>query len=796
MSIPSRAPGGFPVAVTGLGAVTPFGIGREALWQGLLSGEDAFGRITLFDPSAHRTEVGCEVPQLPETAPRRIQADLLSRVDCFGLAAAREALEQAGLLDHETGGSLSGDRTGLIGATASGNILGLETFFRQRFAGTETENARLLLNSFCLSSLTDNLAAELLISGPRQTLATVCSSSGLALAAAFEILNSGRADRVLVVGAETLCQVTHAGFNNLRSVAPDCCRPFDVSRQGLILGEGAGALLLENQESLHERGATAMAWLLGYGLATDSHHFTAPDPSGEAVAAVVQETLTRSGLQAMDIDYVNAHGTGTQLNDRAEMLGLNLAFGHGADHVALSSCKSMIGHLLGAASIVEAIGTILALERDAAPPSANLQQPELENGCQILTEPALGRGLDLALSNSFAFGGSNISLAFSRTEKAVARSRPQPVLDSAPAVTGVGLVSPFGLGRKPFRQGLEQGRSGLSLLSPFGEAWSSLSGGLVDTDLVREAVPASRRRHLNRQGMFLSLAIEEAMEQAGLRAGELGSAQMAYGSAFGCSGSVHEFYTQILAKGPKLALPQHFMLSVTNAPAALAAQSLGLKGPVWVFVSGEVSFETALHWACDLIQAGRTDRALVCAAEELNTSILDIHKALGFFSRPHQPGFTLGEGAVCLILEKAGAAARRGASILGEVTAWHSVQDCSCGPQTYASQPDGLLEAAAACLVGSANQPERLACFAPDNGIVAPGGLPERLAGIVADRVEISQWRALRRDLGDSGLAGGFGIASALLPEIWPALTGGLVLSSSRGGLQAATRLSRNRSQS
>jgi 3-oxoacyl-[acyl-carrier-protein] synthase II len=778
------------VVITGMGAVSPFGLGCDALWHGLTHGRNAFERISLFDPTGHRTEIGAEVEQLPDIAPARLRAGLLSRVDRLGLAAAQEALMQANLLDPDSGQTQDQVDLGLIGATAAGNILGLEEFFQHRFLGTDCD-AEPLLSSFHLSSLADILAAEFRIRGPRRTLATVCSSSGLALAAAFELLSSGACRRVLVVGAETLSRVTHAGFNNLRSVAADCCRPFDSSRQGLILGEGAGGLVLETADSAAERGAEPLCSLRGYGLATDSHHFTAPDPTGTAVKQVLSQALHRAGLQPSDIDYINAHGTGTQLNDKAEILGLNAALGERVGQVFASSCKSMLGHLLGAASIVEALATILALRHDTVPPTANLEQPEFEDGPLLPTQATGGHGLCCALSNSFAFGGSNVSLAFCRQVPQAEVRCDRENRHVQPAITGLGLVSPYGIGREAFLEGLNRDLSGLSNLSRLGSEWSGLLGGLVDMDTLRQAIPASRRRHLNRQGMFLSLSLEQALEQSGLDRDGLKAAQMAYGTAFGCSGSVHEFYTQLLDKGPKLALPQHFMLSVTNAPAAMAAQWLGLTGPVWVFVGGEASFESALHWACDMIAVGRTGTALVCAAEEVNASIVDIHKSLGFFCPEATPGFSLGEGAICLVLEHPELAAARKAPVLGHVAGWRTEQDCGCRPQSYTPEPDGLLQAARHCLQAADRPADGLVCFGPANGTKPLHRVDRQVMEALANEAWIFPADPLRTRLGESGLGGGFAAAAGLLASRPPDRGGSLILSSARGGVQAATIISR-----
>ncbi|NDY43123.1 hypothetical protein G3N55_09755, partial [Dissulfurirhabdus thermomarina] len=622
---------GAATVVAGLGAVSPLGAGRAALWAGAAAGRAAFGPIRLFDTTGHRTGAASEVTAPPEPPRRRLPAAELSRADRFALAAAAEALSDAGLLDPETGLAADPDM-GIVVGTAAGGILGLEAFFRARFEGRVPEHPRRMLASFALSAVAANLAREFGIRGPRLTTATVCSSSGLALAAAHELLRWGAAARVLVVGAEGLSEVTHAGFNSLRAVAPDRCRPFDRDRRGLVLGEGAGAVVLERRPA-----RPGEVVLRGYGLTTDLHHFTAPEPKGEAVAATLRAALDSAGLGPADVDYVNAHGTGTPLNDAAEARGIAAVLGK----VPVSSSKSVFGHALGAASALEALVTARALREETVPPTAGLEAPDPAcAGLDLVRGEARRAPLRHALSNSFAFGGSNVALAFSREAGAEAA----PASAGRPVITGMGAVSPFGPGVGPLAEALREGRTGLRDLAAFGAEWGGFLGGAVDLEAVKGRVPPARRRHLNRMGLFLEAAVDEALASAGIEPRGLGPVPLVYGSAFGCAGNVHGFFTTLLAEGPRAASPQDFKLSVTNAPAALAAQRLGIHGPVWVFSADEASWEAALHWGCDLVRRGGARRVVVAAAEELGDAILAIHRALGFVAPGPGPGYRLGEG--------------------------------------------------------------------------------------------------------------------------------------------------------
>lgn len=763
-------------AITGLGVVSAIGADAEAFWRNLIQGMDGFGAITVFDASPHRTQRAAEVTALPQRPLRRLDRGVLSRGDVFGLAAARQALCQAGLLD-DGGRVRDGERTALIAATSAGGILGLEAFFRHRFEGSEFD-APALLTSFTLSALATNLALEFDISGFRTTLATVCSSSGLALAAGLDVLRRNQADRVLVVGAESLCQVTHAGFNALRSIDPELCRPFDAARKGLILGEGAGAIVLERPDRVDGHSTKPLAYLAGYGLTTDVHHFTAPDPTGDAAATAMRLALEDAGQQPAEIDYLNAHGTGTPLNDAAEAQGVVSLFGSDPAHLTISSSKSMLGHLLGAASIVEAVATVLAMNHAVCPPTAHLKTPEPDLGLDLAPE-ACAKPVRHALSNSFAFGGSDISVAFADAPREDLEIEAASE-NSAPgvAVTGVGMVSPFGMGRDALVQGLEIGSSGLSSLESIDPRWAGLRGGLVDMAPVRAAIPPAKRRHLNRPAMLLRTAVREALDHAGLTPESLANAGMTFGTAYGCSGSVHQFYNGILADGPRNVLPPSFILSVTNAPAALEAQQLKLSGPVWVFVADEASFDAGLAWGADMIRDGQAAIVLVTAADEISPAILDIHEALGFFA---DNPLALGEGAVCMVLESEAHAAERGASILGRALATAQRSAAGCGPQQY-PQDVAPLAAAAKDVLKHRNNPDDLFIFGRDlQTLMKP---LDALCGQAA-------WADPGALLGASGAASGMCLAYGLLSRSVPA--GHILnLTASRGGIMAAALLEKS----
>lgn len=759
-------------AIIGMGAITPAGLGVSAFSKALFAGQSQFRDISIFDTTGHRTQVAAELI-LPDYQPHRLYTELLGRTDILGLVAAQEALAQAGLLDGE-GRVTAGGKTALVCSTAGGAILGLEAFFRHRHYGQSCQ-ARQLLTSFCLSALATNIAKEFQINGPRTTTATVCSSSGVAMAVALEMLRArAELDYVLVAASEALSEVTHGGFNALRSVASDSCRPFAKDRQGLVLGEAGCALVLCRPG----RAEKERACFAGYGLSTDLYHFTAPDPKGEAIRSTLAEAMADGIVLPGDIDYINCHGTGTPKNDEAEVQGIKNALGERSREISLSSTKSMFGHTLGSASLLEAIATVLAIEKNEAPPTAHLheQDPEFDlNFTPLVSQKAT---IKTALSNSFAFGGSNISLVLKdccsqdRTDKQRRGSRA--------VISGIGIVSPLGVGCRAMAEALARGASGLATLAGFGDQWQAYLGGIVDVAAVKECIEPRRRRRLNRLGSFLTVAVNEAIKQAGLKADDLDTAHLAYGSAFGCSSNVHNFYTQLLNQGATAASPQDFMLSVTNAPAALVAQDLGVRGPVWVFVEDEVSWEASLHWAVQLIETGKARQVIVAGADEISDSIIAIHGALGFLD---QPGYHLGEGAVAMVVEAEEEAINRVVTPLGIVQNCSTTQDMSCDPMTFTRDSAMIVESAQACLNGA--DVNAVTLFGPENGFV-DGVAQAAIQGIFS--VDIEKF-AIRSLLGDSGLAGGLALAAGLISGQGSSHV--MTISTARGGVQASTLVER-----
>lgn len=406
---PTSSEAGRRVVVTGCGMVTPLGLGMTLNSEGFRSGQIAFRPVTNFDVSRQRVRTAAVVDlpdELPVTSLAPRQARRLDRAGQMLLWAAHEATQQAKWEKHPTASFV-------VGTTGGGMSLG-ETYFRTalreplacrgqptRSLGYQAPRQAALVAQACG------------LAGPVNVIANACASGANAIGHAWEQVRSGRADRALAAGYDGIGQLIFAGFDSLQALSPTQCRPFDAQRDGLALGEGAAALALETLEAAQARGATILAELVGYGAATDVHHLTQPHPNGDAAVASMSEACRSAGLGPGDIDYVNAHGTGTPLNDSAEAAAITRWAGARAATLPVSSTKAGIGHLLGAAGAVEAAICLLALRGQWLPPMLATRTPDAACAFPLVTQPAAAR-LTHVMTNSFGFGGANATLIFRR----------------------------------------------------------------------------------------------------------------------------------------------------------------------------------------------------------------------------------------------------------------------------------------------------------------------------------------------------------------------------------------------
>lgn len=595
-SIPPARARPADVAITGLGVVSSLGIGCDALWAALAAGRDGIRPVDRFSTEEFGVHLAALVPGFATPSGR-------AAID-FASIAAREAWAEARLADA----GLDPRRIAVVLGTS---------------LGSHEEG---------LHRITELVADALGAGGPRLTVSVACTSSTNALGIARDLLASGAADAVLAGGTDVLTDELFAGFHALGVLSREACAPFSEP-PGTTLGEGAGFAVLERWEAPARRGVAPLAALLGYGLSADAFHATAPDPSGAGVARALRAALEDAGLAPGDVGYVNAHGTGTESNDAAEWRGIRAALGPAGDAVPVSSSKSFLGHAQGAAGILEAICTILALRRGAVPPTRNFKDPRP----RCPPDPVGGdrprrHAWRYGVSLNAAFGGANAAVALG------AARAPAPRLAERRDVfvTGAAAVGPHG-------------SQGAALDAVF-EARSG-SGGRVPPFRLDAIVRGADARGLDLSSSYVAAAAALALAEAGGL--PRGSARERTGIVLGARrispGAAREHRASIAARGLGRLSASAFSRMILNGPAGASARLLGLKGPTSTLAAGDGAGLVAIAYAAELLAWQRAADALVAGGvDELDAD---------------EDAAARGEGAGCLVLSSS--AAPGGARLAG-----------------------------------------------------------------------------------------------------------------------------------
>ena len=407
------------VVITGLGAITPIGTGKGAFWDALMKGRNGIGRITHFDPTDYTAQIAGEVKDFDPTAYiDKKESKRMDRYAQFAVAAAKLAIEDAKLdLDAE-----DHDRIGTYIGTGIGGIRTMHVSYQKLF-----EKGPSRISPFFIPMMIANLAAGQVaitfkLHGPSSCIVTACASGTNSIGDAFRLIQQGEADVMLAGGTEAaVSEAAVAGFAAMKALCSDhnddpahASRPFDKNRSGFVMGEGAGLLVLESLEHAKARSAHIYAELVGYGTNSDAYHVTSPAPGGAYQAKCMKLALDDAGLAPAEVDYVNAHGTSTHLNDEGETLAIKKIWGEAAKDVSVSSIKSMTGHLLGAAGGIEAVATALAVEKDMLPPTMNYETPDEGLDLDYVPNKAKAKKVRAAISNNFGFGGHNACIVMKK----------------------------------------------------------------------------------------------------------------------------------------------------------------------------------------------------------------------------------------------------------------------------------------------------------------------------------------------------------------------------------------------
>jgi 3-oxoacyl-[acyl-carrier-protein] synthase II len=393
------------VAITGVGVFCSTGKNAEDFLQSLRNGKTGIGPISLFDTSKYPCKIGAEIRGYqPEKFFGKKELRKISRTDQFALIASEEAVKASEIHSYPS------EEVGVCLGAGAGGMFEAETYHREVLVKGKSKPS--LIWPFIPSFTTDRVAERFGFSGPKFTITTACSSSATAIGYGADLIRSGKSKVALCGGSEALSELTFGGFNSLKAMDPSPCKPFDRKRAGMSLGEGAGILILEDFDEALKRGVKIYAEFLGYGIGGEAYHITAPEPTGMSEARIMREALEEAEIDPSKVDYINAHGTGTPLNDKVESLSIKNVFKERAYSIPVSSIKSMVGHCLGSAGAIEAIASILSMVHQFIPPTVNHQEGDEDCDLDYVSEKSREKRVEIVLSNSFAFGGNCTTLVF------------------------------------------------------------------------------------------------------------------------------------------------------------------------------------------------------------------------------------------------------------------------------------------------------------------------------------------------------------------------------------------------
>ncbi|KOP63640.1 3-oxoacyl-[acyl-carrier-protein] synthase, KASII (plasmid) [Priestia megaterium] len=665
------------IAVTGIGILSALGNNQYEFWDNIQSGKTGIREMVQLDSSELLTNYAGEVRNLsPEKMMTQEEIEETERCTQLSFLAASEALKQADI----PAGFYNTFKQGVILGTSLGGIPNGEKFHKQWIReGYEHTDPNLLL-SYPLHTAADFLSVRFNLKGPKVAISTACSAGSNAIGYGIELIKSGKADMLIVGGADPLSMLSLAGFNSLKALSDEPCSPYSQSK-GITLAEGAGVLILERLDRVKDRGGKILSLVTGFGLTSDAYHPTAPNPGGAGAFKSMQMALERSNITSQDIDYVNGHGTGTRANDSAETTALKNLFSNTDKNVPVSSTKSMIGHTLGAAGAVEGITCVLSLMKQTAPPTISFTN----NPYNMDFIPNVSRpmAINTVLSNSFAFGGNNASLIFKKYEEEKQQTEVLSEIKQKVLITGIGCVQPLGIGKDELWESIEKGNSAINPIDFEKEKYIGKLGASVSEKKYLKYINPSLIRRLDLLGKLSLASSKMALNDSGIKINRDNSDKIAviYGTSSGPLQTVEDIHRTIVVDGVKKVNPSQFPNTVMNAAAGHICSTFQIKGPSTTICTGNVAGSQSITYAYHMINEGLIDAALVVVADEYTETIHAGYDRLGVLGNAPYPferdsdGMALSCGSTALFLESEKHAKERKASVYGQIKGYGITSD-------------------------------------------------------------------------------------------------------------------------
>lgn len=716
-----------PVVVA-VGAVTSQGRGAETTWEGVRGGNVAIRPVQRLSTVGLRTDIAGEVAPLSRPRDRAGYPEGYDdpALD-FALVAAEEAMASAADL------GIAPERWGLVLGTCNAGLLSAEQWYLDERAGREGKGEALAYST--PQGLAEAVAGAHSIRGPVLSLNTACAAGANAVGYAAELISDGRADAVLTGGTDALSDVLFAGFNSLESLSPEPAKPYSADRRGLSLGEGAAMMVLVREDLAERLGLEVLAQFAGLGLSADGYHPTAPEPEGLGAARAIQEALRQAGVAPSEVGYLNSHGTGTAKNDPAETAAMRRALGEDLDQIWVSSTKSMIGHLLGAAGASEAMVTVKALQTQTAPPTAGLLAPDPVCDLRHVPIEAQPMETNAAICNNFAFGGANASLVLTRDHE----DTRLPVTDRRVVITGLGAVTSAGETVAELESAVASGSAS------FTEVEGQQVGLFAATG--KEQLAPRVRRRMDRLAIGSVVAAQAALEQAGHVADE--RTGIILGTEIGPMDVMERFAQPLFDEDPSAANPALFPNTVYNAAAGQVAMNLGCVGPTTTLTAGRTAGALTLTMGAQEIRRGRAEAILGTSAEALTPTVVCGLRDLGLFNGGD---WHAAEGAASVLIEDRDAALARAATPLAELLGSGMASD-GLGVGSISASGEGLERAVRDGLERARVSPEDVLNVWVD--LKGAPGADAAAESALARVLPTARLRASRPVLGDAFAVGG-----------------------------------------
>ena len=636
------------VVITGLGLTCAIGGSADECFDNALAGKVGIKEVKSVEHSECYAHIGGEYNEF-------VTPEGEDRASALCIKAAKEAVADSGL-------DVSADpsRVSVVVGSCVGGAVSIEKFYRDYVADPDKASGEDVLK-MPISAIANNVALEFGAQGAVDNVANACAAGTMSISIAADLIRSGKADAVIAGGSDPMSSLAFSGFHALHALDSEPCRPFNKSK-GIALGEGAGILIVESYEHAKARGAKVYCEVLGSGVSSDAHHITAPAPDGEGMQAAMERSIANSGIKASDVDYINAHGTGTPLNDSSELGAMLRVFGD-EGKVSCSTTKSMVGHCLGAAGSVEAVMCVKAIERGIVPPTAGYTDEDVtlmrEKAGDFDFVPNNGkqRKVEYVQSNNYAFGGNNASIIYAK--EGAPRKLAEPNGERV-FVTGFGIVSPLGNTAEEYAANVNAGAAA-KRCETCGDYVSSV--GKEDFDAV--GIKLNFYRKLDKLSQMTCVAGKRALANAGIEVSEDNARKIGIvaGTSDGPQTDIANFQKGIIANGTQTGSAFLFPNTVYNAAPGYFSIAAGVKGYNVTLSNGAASGIAAVAFGSRVLGTTQNDVILAIGADEDSETVHMLYEKTGAIAA----GMTPGDGATVVVLERGSSVKARGAKVYAEV---------------------------------------------------------------------------------------------------------------------------------